>query len=89
MAERSPKLVGYDECRCILQQYCDGTCRPIFDDADAVDEARVLYANHPVYRGTTPLPWHYAPLSVRMEWVAKAKAARGVVGVAPHQTFSR
>ena len=25
------RLVGYEECRCILTQYCDGTCRPIFD----------------------------------------------------------
>lgn len=24
------RLIGYDECRCILTQYCDGTCRPIF-----------------------------------------------------------
>jgi len=25
-------LVGYDECRCILTQYCDGECRPVFAD---------------------------------------------------------
>jgi hypothetical protein len=25
-------LVGYDECRCILSQYCDGECRPVFAD---------------------------------------------------------
>ena len=72
MAER--KLVGYDECRCILTQYCDGTCQPIYEDADVVHRARILYAQHPVYRGTTPLPWHYAPMVARKEWVAKAKA---------------
>ncbi len=25
-------LVGYDECKCILTQYCDGECRPVFAD---------------------------------------------------------
>lgn len=28
--EFKPQFLGYDECRCILTQYCDGTCRPIF-----------------------------------------------------------
>ena len=25
-----PQLLGYEDCRCILTQYCDGLCRPIF-----------------------------------------------------------
>jgi hypothetical protein len=29
--EQKPRLVGYDECRCILTQYCDGKCRPRFE----------------------------------------------------------
>lgn len=28
------RLVGYGECRCILSQYCDGTCRPLFEDVE-------------------------------------------------------
>lgn len=24
-------LVGYGDCKCILTQYCDGQCRPLFD----------------------------------------------------------
>lgn len=26
------KLLRYGDCRCILSQYCDGTCNPIFGD---------------------------------------------------------
>lgn len=86
MAERN--LVGYDECRCMLTQYCDGTCRPIFEDEDVVHRARILYAEHPTYRGTTPLPWHYAPIAARKVWVEKAKAdaAAGVVE-SRHEVF--
>jgi hypothetical protein len=29
-----PVLVGYGECKCILTQYCDGQCRPIYEIAD-------------------------------------------------------
>lgn len=28
--ELVPTLTGYGECRCILSQYCDGTCSPIY-----------------------------------------------------------
>jgi hypothetical protein len=28
--ELVPTLTGYEECRCILSQYCDGQCRPIY-----------------------------------------------------------
>lgn len=31
MSELKPRLLGYAECRCILTQYCDGECRPIFE----------------------------------------------------------
>lgn len=27
------KLKGYGDCKCILSQYCDGTCNPIYEDA--------------------------------------------------------
>lgn len=27
------KLVRYGDCKCILTQYCDGTCNPIFEDS--------------------------------------------------------
>lgn len=33
LTESAPRLVGYGECQCILSQYCDGTCRPIFEKA--------------------------------------------------------
>jgi hypothetical protein len=33
--EKARRLIGYGECRCILSQYCDGTCRPIFESAAA------------------------------------------------------
>ena len=31
------KLVGYGDCRCVLTQYCDGKCRPIFADVPIPD----------------------------------------------------
>lgn len=30
------KLLGYGDCRCILTQYCDGTCRPIYGDPEVI-----------------------------------------------------
>lgn len=30
------KLVDYGECKCVLTQYCDGTCNPIFEDVAPV-----------------------------------------------------
>lgn len=35
--------------------------------------ARALYAKHPTYRGTVPLPWHDAPHAVKREWLDKAR----------------
>lgn len=34
-AEEAPRLVGYGDCKCVLTQYCDGKCRPIFEKAAA------------------------------------------------------
>lgn len=31
--DRARRLIGYGECRCILSQYCDGTCRQIFENS--------------------------------------------------------
>jgi hypothetical protein len=73
--EPEPQLVGYDECRCILTQYCDGTCRPVFAMPAVLERARTLYANSPrAYRGTNPLPWNRAPMPTRQEFIEKAKA---------------
>lgn len=76
-----PQLVGYDECCCILTQYCDGTCQPVFAMPDVLERAQAMYAEHPTYRGTRPLSWREAPVAARLEWVMKAKTLpAGVLG---------
>lgn len=52
------KFVRYGECQCILSQYCDGCCNPIFEDAspapDVSSEAQpidmILYCPNPSCR---------------------------------------
>jgi hypothetical protein len=82
--EPEPQLVGYEECRCILTQYCDGTCRPVFALPAVLERAKTLYANSPgAYRGTQPLPWPQAPMPTKLEFIARAKVdvGRAALGV--------
>lgn len=44
-AEEAPRLVGYGDCKCVLTQYCDGTCRPIFEKVAAARDDDPLW-NH-------------------------------------------
>lgn len=29
------KIIGYDDCKCVLSKYCDGQCNPIWADHPA------------------------------------------------------
>jgi hypothetical protein len=45
------RLIGYDECRCVLSQYCDGKCRPIFDYGQARAPLPAVAAPSPAASG--------------------------------------